>query len=144
MTALSLPTVAMDAHQRSTPVINSPDPDQPRYLFPPLSLFSPAFSFTFFFFPSSLQAFFGQGQLSLAAALLTIFFVRTNRLSPPSTCLLTSPPSPSPSLELASRGINLSFFHNLFDKEACFEPTPSFLPDQNLFDSPSLPSGQVP
>ena len=103
----------MDAHPRSTPVINSPDPDQPRYLFPP-SLFSPAFSFTFFFFPSSLQAFFGQGQLSLAAALLTISFVRPN--CPPPTLNLPTDESPSPYLssELASRGLNLSFFSQPF------------------------------
>lgn len=49
------------------------------------------------------------------------------------------------SLELASRGLNLSFFsflHTFFDKEACFEPIPSFLPDLNPSGLSFLPSVQ--
>jgi len=143
MTALSLPTVAMDAHPCPTPVINSPDPDQPRYLFPPLSLLSGLLPH-FLFLPLFSSSLFRPGSAKPRSSAAHHFL---RKIKP---SLNPQPTNKSPFsisvTELASRGLNLSFFfyYNLFDKEACFEPTPSFLPDQNLFNIPSLPSGQEP
>ena len=119
---------------RSTPVINSPDPDQPRYLFPPsLSSLRPSPSLSF----SSPLLFkpFGQGQLSLAAALLTIFFVRSNCLST-STCLLTGPPLSISVTRTCLSRTKPFVFSQPFDKEACFEPHRHFSPTKTSLTFP--------
>ena len=93
----------------------------------PLSLFSPAVSYTFFFSLSSLSL-FGQGQLSLAAALLIVFSVGSIPLNPIIDFPLTTFPHTRTCLSRIKPFV--FFLRTDFDKEACFESTPWFLPPQ--------------